>query len=190
MKIFLDGSIQGGSGRMLSPGYYKTGHNGAWNATPQVVEQQVYEIMSRGYQVHCHCNGDEASEAFIQAVEKTLNRIPAANHRATMQHAQMLREDQFKRIKSLGMCVNFSVTISTIGATSITQKPWDQNAPTAWTPVVAPYVTAFHLPSTATVVSHQLTHYLPAGVPSTALLPAVECWAKKRKSASLRLYMP
>ena len=57
MKIFLDGSIQGGSGRMLSPGYYKTGHNGAWNATPQVVEQQVYEIMSRGYQVHCHCNG-------------------------------------------------------------------------------------------------------------------------------------
>lgn len=107
MKIFLDGSIQGGSGRMLSPGYYKTGHNGAWNATPQVVEQQVYEIMSRGYQVHCHCNGDEASEAFIQAVEKTLNRIPATNHRATMQHAQMLREDQFKRIKSLGMCVNF-----------------------------------------------------------------------------------
>lgn len=72
MKIFLDGSIQGGSGRMLSPGYYKTGHNGAWNATPQVVEQQVYEIMSRGYQVHCHCNGDEASEAFIQAVEKRL----------------------------------------------------------------------------------------------------------------------
>lgn len=107
MKIFLDGSIQGGSGRMLSPGYYKTGANGAWNATPEQVDQQVYEIMSRGYQVHCHCNGDEASEAFIQAVEKTLNRIPAANHRATMQHAQMLREDQFKRIKSLGMCVNF-----------------------------------------------------------------------------------
>lgn len=107
MKIFLDGSIQGGSGRMLSPGYYQTGKNGAWNATPEQVDSQVYEIMSRGYQVHCHCNGDEASEAFIQAVEKTLNRIPAVNHRATMQHAQMLREDQFKRIKSLGMCVNF-----------------------------------------------------------------------------------
>ncbi|SUW61897.1 N-substituted formamide deformylase precursor [Buttiauxella agrestis] len=107
MKIFLDGSIQGGSGRMLSPGYYQTGKNGAWNATPEQVDSQVYEIMSRGYQVHCHCNGDEASEAFIQAVEKTLNRIPAANHRATMQHAQMLREDQFRRIKTLGMCVNF-----------------------------------------------------------------------------------
>lgn len=107
MKIFLDGSIQGGSGRMLSPGYYQTGNNGAWNATPEQVDSQVYEIMSRGYQVHCHCNGDEASEAFIRAVEKTLNRIPAVNHRATMQHAQMLREDQFKRIKSLGMCVNF-----------------------------------------------------------------------------------
>ncbi|WP_459177473.1 amidohydrolase [Ewingella americana] len=107
MKIFLDGSIQGGSGRMLAPGYFKTQKNGAWNATPAEVENQVYEIMKRGYQIHCHCNGDEASEAFIQAVEKTLNRIPAANHRATMQHAQMLREDQFKRIKSLGMCVNF-----------------------------------------------------------------------------------
>lgn len=107
MKIFLDGSIQGGSGRMLEPGYYQTGKNGAWNATPAQVDDQVYEIMSRGYQLHCHCNGDEASEAFIQAVEKTLNRIPAVNHRATMQHAQMLREDQFRRIKNLGMCVNF-----------------------------------------------------------------------------------
>ncbi len=107
MKIFLDGSIQGGSGRMLAPGYFKTGHNGAWNATPAEIDMQVYEIMKRGYQVHCHCNGDEASEAFIQAVEKTLNRIPAVNHRAGMQHAQMLREDQFKRIKTLGMCVNF-----------------------------------------------------------------------------------
>lgn len=107
MKIFLDGSIQGGSGRMLSPGYFKTGHNGAWNSTPAEIDTQVYEIMKRGYQVHCHCNGDEASEAFIQAVEKTLNRIPAVNHRAGMQHAQMLREDQFKRIKTLGMCVNF-----------------------------------------------------------------------------------
>lgn len=107
MKIFLDGSIQGGSGRMLAPGYFKTGNNGAWNATPAEIDNQVYEIMKRGYQVHCHCNGDEASEAFIQAVEKTLNRIPAVNHRAGMQHAQMLREDQFKRIKTLGMCVNF-----------------------------------------------------------------------------------
>lgn len=107
MKIFLDGSIQGGSGRMLEPFYYLDGHNGAWNATPEEVEQQVYDIMSRGYQVHCHCNGDEASEAFIKAVEKTLNRIPAVNHRAVMQHAQMLREDQFKRIKEMGMGVNF-----------------------------------------------------------------------------------
>ncbi|AOY00753.1 amidohydrolase [Jeongeupia sp. USM3] len=106
MKIFLDGSIQGGSGRMLSPGYYQTGHNGAWNATPAQVDEQVFEIMKRGYQVHCHCNGDEASEAFISAVGKTLNRIPAVDHRATMQHGQMLREDQFKRMKTLGMCVN------------------------------------------------------------------------------------
>ena len=107
MKIFLDGSIQGGSGRMLAPYYFHDAHNGAWNSTPEQVDEQVYEIMRRGYQVHCHCNGDEASEAFINAVQKTLNRIPAADHRAGMQHAQMLREDQFKRMKALGMCVNF-----------------------------------------------------------------------------------
>jgi predicted amidohydrolase YtcJ len=107
MKIFLDGSIQGGSARMLAPYYFQDGHNGAWNATPEQVDEQVYEIMRRGYQVHCHCNGDEASEAFINAVQKALNRIPAVDHRAGMQHAQMLREDQFKRIKALGMVVNF-----------------------------------------------------------------------------------
>ncbi|STW32366.1 exoenzymes regulatory protein AepA [Klebsiella michiganensis] len=32
---------------MLEPFYYLDGHNGAWNATPEEVEQQVYDIMSR-----------------------------------------------------------------------------------------------------------------------------------------------
>ena len=107
IKLFLDGSIQGGSARMLEPFYHLDGHNGSWNLTPSEIEQQIYDIMSRGYQVHCHCNGDEASEVFINAIEKALHRIPATNHRAIIQHAQMLHEDQFKRIKKLEMGVNF-----------------------------------------------------------------------------------
>jgi predicted amidohydrolase YtcJ len=46
-----------------------------------------------GCRVNCHCNGDEAIDAFIDAVAHAQADAPRFDHRHTIQHAQMITDD-------------------------------------------------------------------------------------------------
>ena len=56
--------------------------------------------------MHVHCNGDEATEVFLDAVETVLERHPRWDHRHTVQHCQTSTKAQYRRMKALGMCAN------------------------------------------------------------------------------------
>ena len=85
VKLFLDGSIQGFTARISWPHYYNPpeGHpgNGIWLTAPDQIADIVEHYHRAGLTVHCHCNGDEATEAFIDAVETVLERYPRWDHR-------------------------------------------------------------------------------------------------------------
>ena len=106
VKLILDGSIQGFSARLLEPRYLGTGANGLWNMVPEQFRTWVERVHAEGWQLHCHCNGDEAGELFIEAVAGALAAHPRADHRHTMQHAQLTSREQFARMAELGMAVN------------------------------------------------------------------------------------
>ena len=110
VKLVLDGSNQGFTGRISWPHYYKPppGHpgNGLWLIPPDQVADIVEAFHVAGYTVHTHCNGDEAAEVFIDAVETVLERHPRWDHRHTVQHSQMTTKAQYKRMAALGMCAN------------------------------------------------------------------------------------
>ena len=110
VKIVLDGSIQGFTARISWPHYYNPpeGHpgNGLWLIAPDQVADIVEAFHRAGLTVHCHCNGDEATEVFIDAVETVLERHPRWDHRHTVQHCQLTTKAQYKRMAALGMCAN------------------------------------------------------------------------------------
>lgn len=106
IKVMTDGSIQGYTARVKWPGYV-TGHpNGIWNTPPEQLRAIVAEMHRNNLQMHIHVNGDEASEAALDAIEQTLREQPAGDHRHTFQHCQMAGEAQYRRMARLGICVN------------------------------------------------------------------------------------
>lgn len=104
IKIVLDGSIQGFTGRMRPPGYFRTGANGLWNRAPEEVRQIVSTLHGAGLQVVAHCNGDQAAEVFIDAVAAAQAQKPRFDHRHFIVHGQMLDEALLRRMAALGIC--------------------------------------------------------------------------------------
>jgi hypothetical protein len=106
IKIVVDGSIQGFSARLRAPGYYNGAPNGLWYIAPEQLREILERSLAAGVQVHCHTNGDEATELVLDMLELALRKHPSPNHRFTLQHCQLANAAQFRRMRALGMCVN------------------------------------------------------------------------------------
>ena len=106
VKMMLDGSIQGFSARLRWPGHFNGAPNGIWVTAPAQYEADFETYHRAGLHIHTHTNGDEASEAAINAIERVLTRAPRPDHRHTLQHGQMIDAPLFRRMASLGLCAN------------------------------------------------------------------------------------
>ncbi len=106
IKVVVDGSIQGFSARLRWPGYYNGEPNGLWYVAPEQLRDVLECALKANVPVHCHTNGDEATELVLDTLEAALRKYPNADHRMTLQHCQLANAAQFRRMAKLGMCVN------------------------------------------------------------------------------------
>ncbi|MDK3020673.1 amidohydrolase [Pseudodonghicola flavimaris] len=106
IKLMTDGSIQGWTARVKWPGYIGGQPNGIWNTPPEVLDTQVMEYHKAGIHLDIHVNGDEASEAALDAIEKAQRAHPWPGARHVLQHCQLMGIDQFERCVELGVCCN------------------------------------------------------------------------------------
>lgn len=106
VKLMTDGSIQGWTARVKSPGYVGGQPNGIWNTPPESIFALVEEMHSRGIQMHIHVNGDEAAEVSLDAIEAALRKHPWTGHRHVLQHCQMMGRDLYTRAADMGVCCN------------------------------------------------------------------------------------
>lgn len=106
VKFVLDGSIQGFTARLKAPGYLGDRPNGLWLFPPEQVEPRLQAFHDAGLTVHCHCNGDETVDVFLDAVETVLTRSPRPDHRHTVQHCQLTTDAQYRRMAALGVAAN------------------------------------------------------------------------------------
>ncbi len=106
VKYFLDGSIQGYTARLREPGYFKGNPNGMWLTPPEHMVNTLRSYHRHGLDMHCHCNGDEAIDVFLDAVEKVQAETPWLDHRHTVHHSQLTSPAQYKRMGRLGVCAN------------------------------------------------------------------------------------
>lgn len=106
VKLMLDGTLQGFTARVREPGYYGDQPNGMWNVSPEEYHR-AFEIFHRaGLLIHVHCNGDQATQLFLDTLEQVLIAHPRPDHRHTCTHSQMTTPAQFRRMKALGACAN------------------------------------------------------------------------------------
>lgn len=106
VKLMLDGTIQGFTARLLEPGYLNGQPNGIWNVTPQEYYEAFKAFHKAGLLIHVHCNGDQASQLFVDTLERVLTEHPRADHRHTCTHAQLATPAQYRRMAVLGACAN------------------------------------------------------------------------------------
>ena len=106
VKLILDGSIQGFTARLRAPGYLDDRPNGLWLIPPEQVVQRLRAFHAAGITVHAHCNGDQAVDVFLDAVEQVLREAPRRDHRHTVQHCQLTSPAQYRRMAALGLSAN------------------------------------------------------------------------------------
>ncbi len=110
-KLVLDGSPQGRSAWMSEP--YLGGEED-YCAYPwmqdDVVNDFVHQSVSEGRQLLVHCNGDAASEQFLNAYEKAISKTGCTEDlRPVMIHCQTVRNDQLDRMAKLKMIASIFV---------------------------------------------------------------------------------
>lgn len=106
-KMILDGSPQGRTAWMSEP--YLGGEEG-YCAYPWLTEEEANRhaltAVNENRQILCHCNGDAASQLFLDAYEKALAESENPNKmnlRPVMIHCQTVRNDQLDRMAKINM---------------------------------------------------------------------------------------
>ncbi len=110
-KIILDGSPQGKSAWLSVPYQNENGKKGY----PWMTDQNVLECCKRAVaeerQLLAHCNGDAASEQFLDCYEKAAAECGGQEKdlRPVMIHCQTVREDQIERMSKIPMIASIFV---------------------------------------------------------------------------------
>lgn len=107
MKIFLDGSPQGGTAWVREP--YAGGGRGTSTMTDSQVLAAFRQALDRDAQLLAHCNGDRAAEQYLTLLAQAEREAGRKLCRPVMIHAQLLGLDQLERVKALGVILSFFV---------------------------------------------------------------------------------
>lgn len=107
-KIILDGSPQGRSAWLSKPYEGEDTYCGYPAYSKEQVNKWVEASVKKGYQLLAHCNGDAASQQYLDAFSETAakdrenpGKIRAL--RPVMIHCQTVRDDQLDEMAGLGM---------------------------------------------------------------------------------------
>jgi len=103
IKISADGAL-GSRGAALLEEYSDEAGNRGLNLVPPAYIGQVAErALQRGFQLNVHAIGDRANREVLDMFEAALQRVPAANHRFRVEHAQVLHRQDIPRFAQLGV---------------------------------------------------------------------------------------
>ena len=106
-KIILDGSLQARTAWLSKPYEGEKEYKGYPAKKDEEVQEFVKISNKENMQILAHCNGDNAAEQFINAIEKEEKSIK--NKRPVMIHAQTIRKDQIIKCKKLGIIPSFFI---------------------------------------------------------------------------------
>ena len=108
-KLFMDGSPQARTAWLsepYTPGPEGEGYRGHATVDMDAAYRFALAAIDEGHQLLCHCNGDAASDAYLDLYERALRDSTNPDKRRlrpVMVHCQFARRDQYERMRGLGM---------------------------------------------------------------------------------------
>lgn len=110
-KLFGDGSFHVQNACITRPYFRPFTGDPDYRCDPAITKAgmvaRIGPLHAAGYQVHIHCNGDATADILLDAFEDVLQTHPRDDHRHTLIHTQILREDQLDRMVRLGITASF-----------------------------------------------------------------------------------
>lgn len=105
-KLLTDGSFLMRTAYLTEP-YLDSDDLGLAYMAREALLSEVSKLHRLGFQIHCHCNGDAASDMFLDAIAAALSETSRTDHRHTIIHGQVMRRDQITRCAELGVTISF-----------------------------------------------------------------------------------
>ncbi len=102
-KLFADGSMGSGTAAFFEPYTDDPSTSGLLIHTPQALEKAIFAADAAGFQVIVHAIGDRANAIVLDAFEKLQKERGPRDRRARIEHAQVVREADKARFKTLGV---------------------------------------------------------------------------------------
>ncbi len=112
VKLVGDGSPQGKTAYLTTP-YFEVPENQPfhYHGYPVLTQAEMDKFVDKAYiaeaQILSHSNGDASMDILLNAIEKANLKYGLADRRTVAIHAQTMRLDQVKRMKSLNMIPSF-----------------------------------------------------------------------------------
>lgn len=85
------------------------GHVGTANYTTEQLVGIGAQYAGEGWQLACHAHGDVAITSTLDAYEQLIARFGLRDHRFRIEHAGLMRPEQFARARELGVTVSLFV---------------------------------------------------------------------------------
>ena len=103
VKVLMDGAL-GSYGAAMEEPYEDAPHEmGLLRVTPESLRDTLERSYRSGFQVSVHAIGDRTNRLALDTIEEVLQRIPTADHRTRIEHAQILRPQDVGRFAQLGV---------------------------------------------------------------------------------------
>jgi predicted amidohydrolase YtcJ len=103
VKLYMDGALGSRGAALLDPYTDSPGTNGLLVSTPEHIEAVAERALTAGFQVNTHAIGDRANRLVLDAYEQALRKVPVADHRFRIEHAQIINSEDIPRFAQLGV---------------------------------------------------------------------------------------
>jgi predicted amidohydrolase YtcJ len=102
IKLFADGALGSRGAALIAPYSDEHENTGLFLTPPDTIERTASRALAAGWQVAVHAIGDRANRVVLDAFEHA-GCAAHPNHRFRLEHAQVLAENDIKRLAPLGV---------------------------------------------------------------------------------------
>jgi len=113
IKLYADGALGSRGAALLAPYSDEPSNSGLLVSKPEHIEAWAEAALRRGFQVNVHAIGDRGNRIVLDSFDSALKKIPKADHRFRIEHAQVLSMEDIPRFAKLGVIPSMQATHQT-----------------------------------------------------------------------------
>ena len=103
IKLYADGALGSRGAALLEPYSDDAKNTGLLLSAPAHIQDVATRALRAGFQVATHAIGDRGNRLVLDAYAAALDKVPTADHRFRVEHAQIINHDDIPRFAALGV---------------------------------------------------------------------------------------